>query len=71
MDPAALTVGEVWDSTELAAARYVTGDETDLVFEFTLAEQLLASVDQSDPSMFARQLRTVLAAYPPGQLRPS
>jgi glycosidase len=69
VDPAALTVGEVWDSTELAAP-YVTGDETDLVFEFSLAEQLLASVDQSDPSMFARQLRTVLAAYPPGQFAP-
>jgi glycosidase len=69
VDPQALTVGEVWDRTD-ASAPYVTGDETDLVFEFTLAEQLLASVDQSDPTAFARQLRTVLAAYPPGQFAP-
>ena len=69
VDPQALTVGEVWDDTSVVA-RYVTGDEVDLTFEFSLAEQLLRSVNTGDPAPFANQLADVLRSYPPGQFAP-
>ncbi|HSO03425.1 MAG TPA: alpha-amylase family glycosyl hydrolase, partial [Candidatus Limnocylindrales bacterium] len=69
VDPAVLTVGEVWDDTSVVAP-YVTGDEVDLTFEFSLAEQLLRSVNGGDSAPFASQLATVLGSYPPGQFAP-
>jgi len=69
VDPEALTVGEVWDDTAQVAP-YVVDDEVDLAFEFTLAESLIASVDDGDPDMFTDALESVLAAYPPGQFAP-
>lgn len=69
IDPHALTVGEVLDTTG-GIAGYVTDDEVDLAFEFPLAEQLLASLNADDPGGLARQLRLALATYPPGQFAP-
>jgi glycosidase len=69
VDPEALTVGEVWDSTEVVE-QYVDDDEVDIAFEFALAESMLASVNAQDPSAFAGALATALAAYPPGQFAP-
>jgi alpha-amylase len=69
VDPQSLTVGEVWDDTSVVAP-YVTADEVDLTFEFSLAEQLLRSVNSGDPAPFASQLADVLRSYPPGQFAP-
>jgi glycosidase len=69
IDPDALTVGEVWDDTS-AVAPYVTDDEVDVAFEFTLAGSILSSVNTGDPGAFDAQLGRVLAAYPPGQFAP-
>ena len=69
LDPDFLTVGEVWDDTSRVSP-YVTGDELDITFEFTLAEALISSVNSGDPAIFADQLEAVLGAYPPGQFAP-
>jgi alpha-amylase len=66
LDPEALTVGEIWDDTSRVAP-YVTDDEVDLAFDFTLAEEIIRAVNSRDPEPYAGQLGTVLAAYPPGQ----
>ncbi len=67
VDPAALTVGEVWDTTAQAAP-YVQGDEVDLVFEFDLAEIIVRSVQQGKPARSSQQVAELLAAYPEGQV---
>jgi alpha-amylase len=67
VDPQALTVGEVWDTTAQAAP-YVQGDEVDLVFEFDLAEAIVKSVQQGKPVRSSQQVAELLAAYPPGQV---
>lgn len=66
VDPDALTVGEVWDVTT-ETAPYVRNDEMDLVFEFNLANGILASVDQGRPAGTAEELAAIVAAYPEGQ----
>lgn len=66
VDPDALTVGEVWDTTGQAAS-YVQGDEVDLVFEFELAEGIVRSVQQGKPTATSEELAALLAAYPTGQ----
>lgn len=66
VNPAALTVGEVWDVTEQTAA-YVRGDEVDLVFEFSLADAILTGVAQGRPAGLGQRLAAALAAYPTGQ----
>lgn len=66
VDPDALTVGEVWDTTSQAAS-YVQGDEVDLVFEFELAEGIVRSVQQGKPTATSKELAALLAAYPTGQ----
>jgi alpha-amylase len=67
VNPEALTVGEVWDTTAQAAP-YVQGDEVDLVFEFDLAEIIVRSVQQGKPVRSSQQLASLLAAYPEGQV---
>jgi glycosidase len=69
VDPAALTVGEIWDDTT-AAAPYVTGNQVDLTFEFSLADGLLSAAESGDPAALDRALSAVLASYPPGQYAP-
>jgi glycosidase len=66
IDPEALTVGEVWDTTA-AVAPYVRNDEVDLAFEFDLAQGILASVQRGVPLSSAQELAQMLVAYPPGQ----
>ena len=61
-----LTVGEVWDDTNVAAP-YVHNDEVDLVFEFNLAEAIIRSINSQSPSLLNRQVQKVLKSYPPGQ----
>ncbi|NDJ62150.1 MAG: alpha-amylase [Chloroflexi bacterium] len=63
--PDALTVGEVWSSS-FVAAPYV-GDGVDLVFEFDLATALVQSAAQGNAAAVNTALNRVLDLYPPGQ----
>jgi glycosidase len=66
VDPQALTVGEIWDSSS-AVAPYVRDDEVDLAFEFDLAQGILTSIQRREPQATAQEVGENLAAYPPGQ----
>jgi glycosidase len=66
VDPQALTVGEVWDTTA-AVAPYVVDDEVDLAFEFDLASRILESVRSGKPLGSSQELSRMMALFPPGQ----
>jgi alpha-amylase len=63
--PAAMTIGEVWAPTPIAAS-YV-GGELDLTFEFDLAEAMIRAVDKGDARRFTEAQDEVLRHYPPNQ----
>lgn len=65
VDPDALVLGEVWD-TSSAAARYVSEGSLDLAFEFGLASAILGSVRLGDADTIANIEAEVAAAYPDG-----
>jgi hypothetical protein len=64
-----LTVGVVGDDTA-AVARYVTGDEVDVAFEFAIADGRIASVNSGSPDAYTDVLGGALAAYPAGHFAP-
>jgi alpha-amylase len=63
MSAEVLTVGEVWADTRLVAP-YVTNDEVDLAFEFSLAGAIVAGVKGGDPAWLGHVLEQVEASYP-------
>lgn len=63
--PDAFTVGEVWNSTDLAQ-QYV-GDKVDVVFEFDLAAAMIDSALKANKQGVANAQAAVTAAYPRGQ----
>ena len=65
VQPDALTVGEVWSTSDVSAS-YV-GDELDLAFDFPLADATIASALNGRSLDAQRAQKTVLAAYPAGQ----
>ncbi len=65
-NPEAMTVGEVWSSND-QAAKYVQGDELDLVFDFDLANSMLGAATFSSPNDFAKALQRSIRAFPDGQ----
>ncbi|NDJ78348.1 MAG: DUF3459 domain-containing protein [Chloroflexi bacterium] len=65
LNPDALTVGEIWDSSD-AVVPYV-GDRVDIAFEFDLAGAILDSVRFGSSNALVRQMSEVLALYPDGQ----
>jgi glycosidase len=65
VDPGALVLGEVWDTTS-TAARYVSEGSLDLAFEFGLAGAVLGSVRLGDADTIANVQAEVTAAYPDG-----
>jgi glycosidase len=69
VDPQALTVGEVWDATDVVAP-YVVDDEVDLAFEFSLADGILSAAKFGRARDFDRALAGVLQGYPAGQFAP-
>jgi glycosidase len=69
INPEALTIGEIWDTTE-EVAPYVQGDEVDLAFEFDLATALLQSARQGKPLITSGELSRLVEAYPGGQMAP-
>lgn len=62
--PDAFTVGEAWDSTPLAAM-YVDGG-VDAVFEFSLAQAILDSVNRGRATPLVSAIRTIQRSYPEG-----
>ncbi len=65
VQPDALTVGEVWSTSDVSAS-YV-GDELDLAFDFPLADATIASTLNGRSLDAQRAQKAVLAAYPAGQ----
>lgn len=63
--PDALTVGEVWSSTE-EVAEYI-GDEVDLAFEFDMASAFLEAAGSGSTLSLEYAIGNAAAGYPPGQ----
>ena len=67
LTPQALTVGEIWDKTALAAS-YAQGDELDLAFDFDLAGLMVSEARVARGDIFSKKLQAELALFPPGQV---
>ena len=66
LNPQAITVGEVWDSS-VAASKYITGDEFDLAFDFDLAESLVTSARLGRAEQVSRIMSRDWGLFPAGQ----
>jgi len=64
--PDALTVGEVWTSTEVVSD-YVRADALDLAFEFDLATAILDAAKSGTREKLAYAIDNVAASYPDGR----
>ncbi len=64
IDPQMLTVGEVWDVSDLVST-YV-GDELDLAFEFSLSKAILISVNEDRVTPLASAMKEIQRLYPKG-----
>lgn len=65
LNPAALTVGEVWSPTEEIV--WYVGDKVDIAFEFQLAEAIVSSAFSGRRSGLAFTQEAVIRTYPAGQ----
>jgi glycosidase len=65
--PGALTVGEIWTSTE-TVSEYVRAGAVDLAFEFDLAGAILDAAKSGSRIKLAYTLGNVAASYPDGRL---
>jgi glycosidase len=63
IEPDALTIGEVWASTE-AVSDYIAEDALDLAFEFDLATAILDAARTGTKAKLAYTLDNVTASYP-------
>ena len=66
LNPDALVVGEAWTDTT-AAAKYVNGQEFDLVFDFDLARGFVKGVQLRQTADMRAALAINEKAFPPGQ----
>ena len=66
INPEAMTVGEVWSSSD-AVSQYLEGDELDIAFDFDLAKNIVFSAGTGDAEHFSDILRHDLTVFPPGQ----
>jgi len=64
VNPEALTVGEIWDVSDLVAT-YV-GDQVDLAFEFSLAKAILLSVNEGRVTPLESAMKEAQRLYPEG-----
>ena len=64
--PDALTVGEVWTSTEIVSD-YIRADALDLAFEFDLATAILDATKNGTREKLADAIDNVAASYPDGR----
>jgi glycosidase len=67
INPDALVVGEVWDSS-FAAVRYVKNDEFDLVFDFELSEALIEGLNSADAGKIGNAIGFENRLFPNGQM---
>jgi glycosidase len=65
INPDAVTVGEVWSTTDIVA-EYI-GGKVDLAFEFDLANAMLESAVGGRKANAQRKQQLVIDTYPPGQ----
>jgi glycosidase len=65
VDPDALLLGEVWDTTDVASS-YVDDGSLDLTFDFDLAEKMAGAVYQGSSSLLRIAQNAVTGAYPAG-----
>ena len=65
INPDAVTVGEVWSTTDIVA-EYI-GGEVDIAFEFDLANAILESAVGGRKANVERRQQLVVDTYPPGQ----
>ena len=65
INPNAMTVGEIWSTTDIIAT-YV-GGKVDVAFEFDLANAILESAVGGRKASVARRQQLVVDTYPPGQ----
>jgi len=64
LNPKVLTVGEIWDVSDVVST-YV-GGELDLAFEFSLAKAILLSVNEGSATALASAMKEVRRLYPEG-----
>lgn len=62
-NPDAFAVGEAWEATDIAL-QYISNDRLDYVFEFDLANAILAGVNNEDASIITEQMQKVYDNYP-------
>ncbi len=66
VNPQALTIGEVWSSTDAVAA-YLQGDELDMAFNFDLADIIVKNVKSSFASGLGGAIKNSVTAFPTAQ----
>lgn len=66
VNPNAMAIGEVWDSS-FAAVKYVKEKNLDLVFDFDLATGIIKGVNSQDAKRLTNSLQFELSLYPKGQ----
>lgn len=66
VNPQAMTVGEVWNNSDVVAS-YLQGDQLDLAFDFDLAKNIVFSAGAHNPSYFISTLNHDLTVFRPGQ----
>ena len=66
VNPQAMTVGEVWSSSDMVS-QYLQGDELDLAFDFDLAKNIVFTAGIQDAEYFSDVLRHDLTVFLPGQ----
>jgi alpha-amylase len=66
VNPQALTIGEVWSTTDAVAA-YLQGDELDMAFNFDLADLMVKNVKSGFASALGSAIKNSVTAFPNGQ----
>jgi glycosidase len=64
--PQALSIGEVWSSTDAVAA-YLQGDELDMAFNFDLAGLIMGNVNSGFASGLGSAIKVSVSAFPTAQ----
>ena len=67
INPEALMLGEIWDSSGLVADYTKGGDELDLGFNFDMARAILWAAAYRRNTLFNETLKKDLAVFPPNQ----
>lgn len=69
INPDALTIGEVWDST-ISVARYVNNDAVDIAFEFELAQDIIGTAQAGNAKRAMDKMAQLLKEYDDARYAP-